>query len=204
METKTEEASVIDKVAYPQIGEIRKGREIGYKGLTHNLIWAACEVCGKERWVELRKGKALMHPRCNSCSKKGRIGNTRGKYGCLHPSFKGGRRIRQDGYIYLRLTPDDFFRSMADRQGEVREHRLVVAKALGRCLQPWELVHHKHNRYPAGSNEDKQDNRYPENLQLVTDDRHTQITILENRIKHLEGRVTLLEAENALLKGVTK
>jgi len=35
--------------------------------------------------------------------------------------------------------------------------------------------------------EDKADNRYPENLQLVTDDRHKQITILENHIRRLES-----------------
>lgn len=36
--------------------------------------------------------------------------------------------------------------------------------------------------------------------QIVTDDRHKQIGVLENRIRHLEQRVTLLEAENLLLK----
>jgi len=66
-----------------------------------------------------------------------------------------------------------------------------MAKHLGRCLHPWEIVHHK--------NGVKDDNRL-ENLQLVTDDRHRQITLLENRIKFLEDRVVLLEGENELLK----
>jgi len=56
--------------------------------------------------------------------------------------------------------------------------------------------------YPKGSIEDKQDNRIG-NLQLVSDDRHNQITILENRIQFLEQRVTMLEAENILLKQQT-
>lgn len=89
---------------------------------------------------------------------------------------------------------------MANKQGYVPEHRLVVAKCLGRCLQLWELVHHKHSRYPAGSIEDKQDNRYPENLQLVTDDRHKQITILEHRIKKLELSNEELHKEVKLLR----
>jgi len=80
---------------------------------------------------------------------------------------------------------------MTNKQGYVPEHRLVMAKQLGRCLHRWELVHHK--------NHIRDDNRI-ENLQLVSDDRHQQITILENEINHLKRRVTLLEAENVLLR----
>ena len=63
-----------------------------------------------------------------------------------------------------------------------------MAKHLGRNLHRWELVHHKHTKYPAGSIEDKQDNRI-ENLQLVSDDRHNQITLMERRIKYLEEKL---------------
>ena len=72
------------------------------------------------------------------------------------------------------------------------EHRLVMAKHLGRCLQPWEIVHHKEEVA-------KDDNRIEE-LQLVQEMQHNQLTIMQNRIKHLEARITSLEAENALLK----
>lgn len=53
-------------------------------------------------------------------------------------------------------------------------------------MHSWELIHH--------ANGIKDDNRL-ENLQLITDDRHKQITVLENRIKFLEKRVATLEAE---------
>lgn len=105
-----------------------------------------------------------------------------------NPNWGGGFK-NSGSYKSIKLYPDDFFYSMATTNGYVLEHRLVMAKALGRCLHSWEIVHHKHNRYPAGSIEDKQDNRYPENLQLVTDDRHKQISILENRIKRLKDKV---------------
>jgi len=96
-----------------------------------------------------------------------------------------------DGYIGIRLSANGFFHPMVSKDGYVLEHRLVVARHLGRCLYRWEIVHHK--------NHIRDDNRI-ENLQLVSDDRHRQITILENAIRHLEKRVTLLEAENIILR----
>jgi len=179
----------------PEIGEIKKGNEIGYVGRKH-FIWHACEGCGKCSWVQITRGILVSH-RCRSCAGKHRVTTYRGENSWL---WKGGQTISQKGYLMIYLQPDDFFYKMANRSGYVFEHRLVVAKALGRNLHSWEIVHHKHDKYPAGSVEDKQDNRYPENLQLVSDDRHKQITILEGMIKNLQKRVTLLEAENILLK----
>lgn len=172
----------------PEIGEIKRAREIGRRGANgdQKCIWHACVKCGKQRWVQFKGVRGGHgHPQsilCRLCS----VTHSNG------PGWKGGRQKSLRGYISICLEPNDFFFSMTSGH-RVFEHRLVVAKALGRCLQSWEIVHHKEGFA-------KDDNRYPETLQLVTDDRHKQITILENRIHRLERRVLELEAEIVLLK----
>lgn len=176
----------------PEIGEIRRGKEIGYMGLTSYFIWHACIDCGKERWTCFSiKTNQPRRIRCRVCAQKAFTNSQpcelrRREHS---PNWRGGKRV-SNGYILISLHPDDFFYPMVQECGYVFEHRLVVAKALGRNLHRWEIVHHKHAKYPAGSKEDKQDNRYPENLQLTSDDRHKQITILENRIARLEDKVS--------------
>lgn len=77
--------------------------------------------------------------------------------GATHPTWKGGRIKQGDGYIAVWVAPDDPLRVMAQNAGYVMEHRLVVARWLGRPLDASESVHH--------INGDKTDNRI-ENLQL--------------------------------------
>ena len=162
----------------PKIGEI----SIGVKW--RKVVWAACLDCGKERWVKLVRGKPNSS-RCPICAGRS-LGKRFGGY--KNHLWKGGKKDR-GGYRLIKIHPDDFFYPMAQGDGYVFEHRLVVAKSLGRCLHRWEIVHHK--------NHGRSDNRI-ENLQLFSNDRHNQITYLSERIKLLESRVTLLEAENEL------
>ncbi len=138
----------------------KTAKEIGYKD-THKYGWVACVDCGKERWVMLRKGIPIS-PRCKSCAA---IGNGKGEG---HPAWKGGRVIH-NGYIINYLYPEDPFYPMANHQGYILEHRLVMAKYLGRLLEPKEVVHHNGTLYPMGSFEDRQDNRI-ENLRLFPND----------------------------------
>lgn len=188
----------------PQLGEIRRGREIGKPNQRKSYIGHACLDCGKERWVQLHKGKPLR-VKCLRCG----IAKSRCEHrGANSHLWKGGRIRDKDGYIYIRLQPDDFFYPMITATGYVCEHRLVIAKALGRCLLPWEVVHHKGAKYPIGSKENKGDNRYPENLELLPQNKQhlssMKIAQLlrerDKRIEQLEKRVILLEAENILLR----
>ena len=83
------------------------------------------------------------------------IGHVRGEQ---HGSWKGGRHPNQGGYSEVLLDPSDpMAPSMRNRQGYVLEHRLVMARKLGRPLTRYETVHH--------INGDRTDNRL-ENLQL--------------------------------------
>lgn len=172
----------------PQLGEIKKGREIRRLG-TCKYVWIACETCGKERWVEIRKTGKPKNPLCRLCnSRKGGYASKGLKEREANPNWKGGRGKDGHGYIRILLYPDDLFYPMANKKGYVLEHRLVMAQHLGRCLWPYEVVHHKNGA--------RDDNR-PENLRLFTS--KSDHTEYERRIRQLEKRVTLLEAENALL-----
>lgn len=175
----------------PEAGEIRGSKSLGLK-TKGKRIWVVCSRCGKGWWVPLSITKrATFTGLCLSCC------NTMKN----HPLRSGGRYVNNAGYVSILLQPGDFFYSMAREDGYVFEHRLVVAKALGRCLHLWEIVHHKGTKYPKGSKEDKADNRYPENLQLVSDDKHNQITILEAKITHLRRQNKQLRDENKKLRG---
>lgn len=150
----------------PEIGEIRKTS-------TYNKqIWIACETCGKERWVVLKKGKpaSVICRECAGRSLASRFPLRRIR-GEQHYGWKGGRYKHEDGYIEVRVYPDDFFYPMANQRGYVLEHRLVMAKKLGRCLQPWEMVHHKGIRHTGIKN--RADN-LEDNLELTINGAHSR------------------------------
>lgn len=138
----------------PELGEIRNGRHIGYKS-SNRFIWAACLGCGKARWVMLLRGKSSQDY-CRDCAMKQLIGRMLGP---RSPAWKGGRKTTSEGYVSVWISPDDFFYPMADRKRHrISEHRLIMAKHLGRCLHSWEIVHHKNG---------VRDDNHIENLELT-------------------------------------
>ena len=182
-----------------KLGEIRKAREIGRKG-RGVYMWDACEDCGKMRWVRCPNKKPL-HKRCSICNNK-TISRRRAT---AERNWKGGRRINGTGYIDIYLPKTSFFYPMVRTGGYVGEHRLAMAKHLGRCLQSWELVHHK--------NGIRIDNRIG-NLKLTTKGSHSkehnkgykdgyQKGLLDGRDKQIEELKIMIEdlqRQNRLLQ----
>ena len=114
-------------------------------------LWHACVDCGKERWVRLLRGVPVSD-RCISCGK-----------------LKNGGKQSTHGYTLVHLLQDDPYYSMTGKKscrggGYILEHRLVIARKLGRCLKHEELIHHL--------NGNRSDNRI-ENLELTTRQRHS-------------------------------
>ena len=98
-----------------------------------------------------------------------------------HPNWKGGRRIRDDGYIDINLPEHP----RARKEGYVLEHILIWGKVHGKPLPEGWVIHHI-NGIPN-------DNR-PENLVALPNKKHYEILrIKAQRIRELEAKVKLLE-----------
>ena len=174
-----------------EIGTTISGKLIGRDVGKHLFVWIDCPDCGNQRWVQLNTLRGQKKQgQCFACYIETR------EHGA---HWKGGRNLcgrKNHQYIEIWVKEDDFFYPMARHMhgggGYVKEHRLVMAMHLGRNLHPWEIVHHKGIKYPSGSFENRLDNRL-ENLQIISEVGHRQITFMQKRIE----RLTL---ENRLLK----
>jgi hypothetical protein len=121
--------------------------------------YKACEVCGeqfKTKPSHLNKRRTCS----NECSGQLKVieGKDVGTWNSNHKledshNWKGGRRVRENGYVYLRVSSSK----------EILEHRHVMEQELSRKLSTEEHVHHK--------DEDKLNNT-PVNLQVMSKPEH--------------------------------
>jgi len=149
----------------PEAGDIRWGHEIGKSGTSREIkyIWVLCPDCGKYHWA-IMKSSEQKEGVCSKCNMR-RGNKEKLPKGREHPNWKGIRYCTKGGYTKVWVAPDDPFRPMANSAGWVPEHRIVMARHLGRCLSEDETVHHINGR--------KDDNRI-ENLELTTTKTHRQ------------------------------
>lgn len=170
---------VSSEVDMPIIGEIQRGQGLGFN---NNRLhqYCRCPDCGKERWVVMRNKKPQSE-RCHPC---GAVVAGITKRGTPHPhrgNWRGGRQVSVNGYIVVTVSPDDPYRAMAGKEGHVYEHRIVMARHLGRCLETWEEVHHKdHNKH----------NNQIENLEMMDKRTHA---FNHASVSHLLARIVELE-----------
>ena len=123
------------------VGDVVRGDGIGRRSKEW-FVWTECPQCNLQRWVRRSKKELQTYTGwCQTCSAK--RNNKMRTYSTSENSlaWKGGR-TKDHGYILVRLQPDNFYYPMTNHDGYVREHRLVVAQSLKRCLEVWEVVHH--------------------------------------------------------------
>lgn len=173
----------------PSIGAVTIGTEIGLRS-RGRFVWSACPQCRAERWI----GRNQVTKICMSCAAANRH-----LVGEKNPRWNGGIRQGNDGYRYITVYDSHPFIEMAGKvlvHGKYRyyiaEHRLVLAQHLNRSLNPWEIVHH--------INGIKDDNRIENLVLLKSKQEHLPSMNIERVIKGLQGRVAMLEADNALLR----
>lgn len=180
-----------DVLADPREGDLVHGPDIGKSGSSSSglvYVWRVCPVCGgNARWVI---NHAQWRDRgCRSCADA-----------AMREKIQKYVRKKKNrwGYILVFVRPSDPYFALVPLGGRARkgngvggyvqEHRLVMAKSLGRCLEPWEQVHHM--------NGNKTDNRI-ENLELVTPSKHSANSALQAEVYKLRRRVLELERELA-------
>lgn len=167
--------------------EWKRASDLG-KHLKKDLIFYkdACPECGVELW---HKRKDIGKRMCNSCHRKYESHAL-----ARHPMWRGGRHLRKDGYVDVTLGKDSPYCGMVTKSGRVLEHRVVMAEHLGRCLEPWEVVHHRNGK--------RGDNQF-DNLELVSgqavhlmvEAQNKEIRLLKVQVRALIERVAVLEGQ---------
>ena len=73
--------------------------------------------------------------------------------GASHGQWKGGRWVNGYGYVKVMVSDDDPLACMREANGYVSEHRLILARRMGRPLRLEETVHHLNGNRADNSDE---------------------------------------------------
>lgn len=167
-------------------------------GTKETRVLVTC-TCGNQMPIApVKINKSTYRGMCHKCILANRL---HARSGSKASNWSGGRQITAQGYVWLHESllsenERELFRPMFLRMRHiakyVAEHRLVIARQLGRPLLSDEIVHHK--------NGIKTDNRI-ENLEVVTPTQHRQIDLKYYTLwQRAAERIKELETELALLK----
>jgi hypothetical protein len=122
------------------------------------MIETTCDNCGKmfqRREAEIKFNQRMGMKRAYCSRACWRASLHQSRQGPSNPNWNGGRYIRRDGYVEIRVDGV-----------ERLEHNYLMEKKMGRELKRGELVHHM--------NGIRTDNRM-ENLKLMTISEHMRI-----------------------------
>lgn len=142
-------------------------------GATLDAIGAAVGTT-KNRVREYLTKQGLQRPAWRE-PLPGRSPMARRTEGALNSAWNGGRTLDKDGYVLLWMPEHP----EANRHGQVREHRIVMERMIGRPLRQGEVVDHR--------NDIRDDNR-PSNLRLfATNGEHLSTTLTGRKSRESRG-----------------
>ncbi len=135
---------------HPSVGRSYR-KENNYKrGWMATVADVTCPTCGKVRTFPLSTMRQQMQlPHFNGqCIKCGQLKSRQATRNTLRLKFEGKKRIVANGYVAISgsAIPDAdlaLFEAMRGKGSFIFEHRLVLARKLGRPLKSNECVDHK-------------------------------------------------------------
>ena len=142
------------------------------RGHRRLYVWVQCPDCQQWRWAAVSKVKGeCKSTHCHLCAARSVQRGSGPAYEGWRIGSRGYRRIS-----ILQLSEGDAALAGAARGLKmVGEHRLVIARCLGRPLESAELVHHV---------DGMKDNNRPDNLMIMSNAFHAQLTRLEHWAEH--------------------
>jgi len=111
------------------------GQHKGYKQTEEHIKKRIANHIGAKRSIETCKNisKAKKGKRINQS-----VNQIRDWNGINNPRWHGGIRMERENYILIKSLNHPY----ANKEGYVREHRLIMEQYLRRFLTPKEVVHH--------------------------------------------------------------